>query len=201
MTWYVNLSCTRGFSSVLGHSNSNNTLFQCFWVFFQTPCILLRFDSSLVPRRFGYDWSPTPTNNYVLLSCSLFLFLCYLVHPPSWTRSRTHCERKTWQCSEHERSLMFYGVNFPLQNDEERRRLSNEVDLRQRNVEPPAEEEEDDDDDDDSDVDLSKYELDDDVRSFKSFKERASHTGKNQIHIMEIISVLSPPCCLAISII
>ncbi len=35
---YVNLLCTSGFSLMLGHSNSNNTLFQCFWVFFETPC-------------------------------------------------------------------------------------------------------------------------------------------------------------------
>ncbi|CAB3994609.1 zinc finger Ran-binding domain-containing 2-like isoform X2 [Paramuricea clavata] len=46
------------------------------------------------------------------------------------------------------------------QNNEQRPRLSIEEDLRQRNVEAPAEEE--DEDDDESDVDLSKYELDDD---------------------------------------
>ena len=56
-----------------------------------------------------------------------------------------------------------------LQNSDERQRLSND-DLRSRNVEPPVEEE--DDDDDDSDVDLSKYELDDDVGSFSFFKTK-----------------------------
>jgi hypothetical protein len=36
---YVNLSCTRGFSLVLGQSNSSNTLFQCFWGFLVTPFV------------------------------------------------------------------------------------------------------------------------------------------------------------------
>lgn len=72
-----------------------------------------------------------------------------------------------------------------LQNNEQRPRLSIEEDLRQRNVEAPAKEE--DEDDDESDVDLSKYELDDDVSFFKFVKREHGDRKDNQIHIMEII--------------
>ena len=44
-----------------------------------------------------------------------------------------------------------------------------EENLRERNVEPPAEDDEDDDDDDD--VDLSKYELDDDDVCYFKFSD------------------------------